>query len=115
MSSKRQVEIELARIGASMVHDSGARELYHLDAPAGKVWHTDTHSITAEYHPGHESKRELWSDLLDDIRQGVQDCNGFQDQLVEQARPCERCEHDGLIETQATVCAYDVEITEVAR
>jgi hypothetical protein len=94
MATKRQVITALTRIGATLW--DGGEGIFVIDSPAGQLWHTDTHSILVQWHWEHESKSDLWSDLLDDIQQGVTVCNGWQDGL-EESGPCERCTNDGLI------------------
>jgi len=93
MTTKREVTNALTRIGATL--DDVGEGIFVLDAPTGMLWHTDTHSILVEWHPVHESKSDLWSDLLEDIVQGLTLCNGWQDGLQENG-PCERCDLDGI-------------------
>jgi hypothetical protein len=94
MATKQQVTKALAQIGATL-HDVGEC-VYVLDSPNGMLWHTGTHSILAEWQPVHESKADLWSDLLDDAAQPLEPCDGWQDGLPELG-PCERCTSDGII------------------
>lgn len=115
MTTRRQVMNALARIGATLEEDHGEWHLYLIDAPAGSVWRsTETHVIVSQHDPLHERMGDLWSSLLEDIRQGVQDCNGWQDQL-EQEGLCETCQWDGLIETPVSINKWDCEIKEDAR
>jgi hypothetical protein len=90
MATKRQVITALIKIGATLTEDANSWHMVHIDAPVGMVWHTDTHAITVQFHPGHESKSDLWADLLEDIEAGVFPCNGYNDQLPE-CGPCDRC------------------------
>jgi hypothetical protein len=96
MATKQQVTKQLARIGATLTDDIGEWHVYYLDAPAGMRWHTGTHTITAEYYPAHESKADLWDDLLADATAPLEPCDGWQDGLPELG-PCERCTSDGII------------------
>ena len=91
MATKAQVTKELTRIGATL--DDVGEGIFVIDSPAGMLWHTGTHSILVEWQPVHESKADMWADLLDDIQQGVHPCNGWQDEL-ESEGPCERCDLD---------------------
>ena len=91
MTTRRQVLRALDKIEATL-HDVG-EGVFVIDSPPGLLWHTGTHSILVVWQPVHESKSDLWSDLLDDIQQGVHPCNGWQDEL-ETEGPCERCDHD---------------------
>jgi hypothetical protein len=93
MARKQQLTKALDRIGATL--DDVGEGIYVLDAPAGMLWHTGTHSILAEHDPVHERIAEFWDDLLDDATQPLTRCNGWQDELPENG-PCERCEADGL-------------------
>ena len=94
MATKAQVTTQLARIGATL--DDVGNGIFVIDSPTGQLWHTGTHSILVEWKPVHESKADMWADLLDDIGQGLTVCDGWQDGL-ESAGPCERCMADGLI------------------
>jgi len=94
MATKQQVTKALAKIGATLW--DGGEGIFVVDSPAGQLWHTDTHTILAEWHYDIESKADLWDSLLEDIRQGLTPCNGWQDGLPEYG-PCERCTNDGLI------------------
>lgn len=93
MATKRQLLTALDRIGGTL--DDVGNRVYVIDAPPGQLWHTDTHSILVQWQPVHESKADLWRDLLDDVEQGLTVCNGWQDGLESEGR-CERCSDDGL-------------------
>ena len=92
MARKQQLTKALDRIGATLW--DGGEGIYVLDSPPGMLWHTGTHSILAE-HEETEPIADLWTSLLDDARQPLTPCNGWQDELPELG-PCERCEADGL-------------------
>jgi hypothetical protein len=94
MATKQQVIKALASVGGTL--DDLGEGVFVIDSPDGLLWHTDTHSILAEWKHVHESKADLWASLLDDIRQGVYPCNGWQDGLTDNG-PCERCLEDGVI------------------
>lgn len=91
MATKAQVMRALAKVGGTL--DDVGEGIFVIDSPERMLWHTGTHSILVEWQPVHESKADMWADLLDDIRQGVYACNGWQDEL-EANGPCERCDFD---------------------
>lgn len=95
MTTRRQVMNALAKVGGTL--DDVGFGIFVIDSAPGKLWHTSTHSIQVEwrYELG-EPKSDLWRDLLDDIKQGVLDCDGWQDG-IEAHGVCERCLHDGII------------------
>jgi hypothetical protein len=94
MATKRQVIAALAKSGGTL-HDVG-EGIFVIDTAPGVLWHSGTHSILVEWKHVHESKADMWADLLEDIEQGVTVCDGWQDGL-ESEGPCERCTDDGLI------------------
>jgi hypothetical protein len=98
MTTKRQVMNALARIDATL--DDCGYGMFVIDAPAGKLWHTDTHSITMfwQYELG-EPKSDLWRSMLDDIKHGLQDCNGWNDQDESQG-VCEICDQNDALPTK---------------
>lgn len=91
MATKTQVTRALAKVGGTL--DEVGEGVYVIDSPVGMLWHTGTHSILVNHHDIPEPMSVMWGDLLDDIRQGVYPCNGWQDEL-ESEGPCERCDHD---------------------
>jgi len=91
MATKTQVERAARRIGATL--DEVGDGIYVIDAAPGMLWHTDTHSVLYEYHPRDGSKADFWADVLDDIAEGLTECDGWQDG-IEAHGPCERCDHD---------------------
>lgn len=94
MATKAQVERALEKVGGRLI--SVGQDLWQIEAPAGFIWLTDNHTVTEQYAEADGSKADFWADVLEDVRAGLTECNGWQDQ-IEDTRPCEWCASDGII------------------
>jgi len=91
MATRTQVTRALAKVGGTL--DDVGDGIYVIDSPEGMLWHTDTHTILYQYEPRDGSMAEFWDDVLEDVRGGLIECDGWQDG-IEADGPCERCDHD---------------------